>query len=86
MDIEKSLRAYPPSKQNIKHVSPISLCLWGERERETEKMAKKTLQLPTSLEIVFASSSEDRASEPEVFNSSEEEEYKYNNKDPFGHG
>ena len=56
------------------------------RERETENMAKKMLQLPTSLEICFASSSEDRASEPEVFDSSEEEEYKDNNKDPFGHG
>jgi len=57
MDIEKSLRTYPPRKK--KHKPRVSHQFSSvRRERETEKMAKKTLQLPTSLEIFFASSSE----------------------------
>ena len=49
-------------------------------------MAKKTFTVADALEMFFASSSEDKASEPEGFDSSEEEEYRDNNKDPFGHG
>ena len=48
-------------------------------------MAKKNITVTDALEIIFASTRENGASEPEGFDSSEEEEYR-DNKDPFGHG